>query len=199
MIQTTWSHLLVRVFVRPLVGTGVTPNHLTTLRLLTGLAAGAALATGTPAGRGWGGALWLLSALLDRADGELARLGDMMSEAGHRYDYLVDTGVTALFFVAIGIGARGSWLGPWAVPLGVVAGGALVLSNRWSEALENRTGRVARAFSGRWGFDLDDLLYLLGPIAWLNWNLPVLVAAAVGTSVAAGLVLVRLRRLPKAA
>ncbi len=196
MIQTTWSHLFVRVFVRPLIGTGVTPNHLTTLRLLTGVAACAAVALGTPAGRGWGGALWLLSALLDRADGELARLGNMMSEAGHRYDYLVDTGVTALFFVALGIGARDAWLGPWSVPLGLLAGGALLLSNRWSEALENRTGRVARAFSGAWGFDLDDLLYLLAPVAWLNWNLPVLIAAALGTSIAAALVLVRLRRLP---
>lgn len=197
MIQTTWSHLLARVFVRPMIGTRVTPNHLTTLRLLTGLAACAAVAVGTPAGRGWGGALWLLSALLDRADGELARLGNMTSEAGHRYDYLVDTGVTAGFFVAIGIGARNSWLGPWAMPLGLLAGAALLLSNRWSEALENRTGRVARAFSGRWGFDLDDLLYLLGPIVWLHWDPPVLVAAATGTSLAAASVLVRLRRLPK--
>ena len=196
MIQTTWSHLFARVFVRPLIGTGVTPNHLTTLRLLTGVAACAAVALGTPAGRGWGGALWLLSALLDRADGELARLGNMMSEAGHRYDYLVDTAVTALFFVALGIGARDGWLAPWPVPLGLLAGGALLLSNRWSEALENRTGRVARAFSGRWGFDLDDLLYLLGPVAWLNWNVPVLIGAALGTSIAATLVLLRLRRLP---
>ena len=196
MIQTTWSHLLARVFVRPLIGTGVTPNHLTTLRLLTGLAACGALALGTADGRFWGGMLWLVSALLDRADGELARLGNMMSEAGHRYDYVVDTAVTALFFVAIGAGARDTWLGAWAPPLGLWTGAALWLSNRWSEELENRTDRVARAFSGRWGFDFDDLLYLLGPIAWLNWNAPVLVASAVGTTVAALIVLVRLRRLP---
>lgn len=199
MIQTTWTHLLARALVRPLVGTGVTPNHLTTLRLLTGLAACAALALGTRTGAWWGGGLWLLSAFLDRADGELARIGDMMSEAGHRYDFHVDNLVTASFFVAIGVGLRGSWVGELSIPLGLVAGACLLLCNRWSELLEVRTGRVARAYSGRWGFDLDDLLYLMGPLAWLGWLAPILVGAALGTAIIAAITLVRLRRLPQEA
>ena len=196
MIQATWTHLVARALVRPLIGTGVTPNHLTTLRLLSGVAACGFVALGTRTGDWWGGALWIVSAFLDRADGELARIGNMMSPGGHRYDYLVDNGVTALFFAAAGFGLRGSFLGGWAIPLGLVAAGGLLLSNRWSELLEVRTGRMQRAYSGRWGFDLDDLLYLLGPLAWLGWLAPVLIGAAVGTSGFALATLIRLRRLP---
>lgn len=199
MIQATWTHLMARALVRPLIGTGVTPNHLTTLRLVSGVAACACLALGTRAGDVWGGVLWVLSAFLDRADGELARIGHMMSPGGHRYDYLVDNAVTALFFAAIGVGLRHSVLGGWAIPLGLVAAVGLLLCNRWAEMLEVRTGRVERAYSGRWGFDLDDLLYLMGPFAWLGWLAPILVGAAVGAAGFAVATLVRLRRLPAAA
>jgi archaetidylinositol phosphate synthase len=109
-MATTWTHLLARPVVRPLIGTAVRPNHLTTLRLLTGLAACVGLALGTRAGMWWGGGLWLVSAFLDRADGELARIGNMMSPGGHRYDYLADVSVNTAFFVAIGFGLRNSWL-----------------------------------------------------------------------------------------
>ena len=50
MAGTSWSHRLARILVRPLVSTGITPNHLTTLRLATGLLACAAL---LPADGAW--------------------------------------------------------------------------------------------------------------------------------------------------
>src|ERR1700760_1000030 len=119
-IAGTRTHRMARAVVRPLIGTGVTPNHLTTLRLITGFGACWLVATGNPAQRLAAAGLWLLSAFLDRADGELARVGNMMSAQGHRYDYLADLAINALFFAAAGFGARHSWLGPWAIPLGVL-------------------------------------------------------------------------------
>ena len=199
MLGDSWTHLMARPFVRPLIGTWVRPNHLTTLRLLSGLAACACFALGTQAGMGWGGALWLVSAFLDRADGELARLGDMMSPAGHIYDYLADNAVNALFFVSIGIGLRTSWLGNWAIAIGLLDGAALFLCNVFSEWLEQRIPANTRAYSGKWGFDPDDALYLMGPLAWLGWLMPVLVGAAFGTTfmmTLTGVRLLRLRRLP---
>jgi archaetidylinositol phosphate synthase len=62
-----------------LLGTRVRPNHLTTLRLISGLAACLCFGLGTNSGMIWGGVLWLVSALLDRADGERARIGKMMT------------------------------------------------------------------------------------------------------------------------
>jgi len=193
--STTWTHLLARPMIRPLIGTAVRPNHITTLRLLTGGAACVALAWGTRAGLWWGGGLWLVSAFLDRADGELARLGNMMSPQGHRYDYLSDVWVNTLLFVAIGIGLRHSWLGAWSLPLGLVSGVSMLLIGLFAERIESRSPAGTKAVSGRWGFDPDDALYLMGPLAWLNWLSPILIGASIGTTLAMLILGVRLRRM----
>ena len=194
-MATTWTHLAARALVRPLIGTGVTPNHLTTLRLLTGLMACAGVALGTPAGALWGGILWLVSAFLDRADGELARIGDMMSAQGHAYDYLADVLVDSLVFAAAGIGARHSWLGVWAAPLGVLATISMLVSwvvGEWFQKLE---GSGQKAYAGRWGFDVDDGLYLIAPLIWFGLMSFVVLGAALATSVMAVLIIFRYRRL----
>ena len=194
----SWTHILARAAVRPLLGTGVTPTHLTTLRLLTGLAACVAFAIGGGAGMGWGGVLWLVSAFLDRADGELARIGNMRSRGGHLYDYYSDNLITAVFFVAIGIGLRNSWLGDWSMPLGVLAGGSLAGLNWASEQVEKLGPPGTVVLAGGGGFDPDDAFYLMAPFAWLGWLSGILLAAAVVTPVVAtivGLRLLRMRRL----
>ncbi len=70
----TWSHCLARVLVHPLVRTPITPNHITALRAVSGAVACVGFAWGSREAEIWGGVAWVLSALLDRADGELARL-----------------------------------------------------------------------------------------------------------------------------
>ena len=206
MSHDTWTHLLARRAIRPLIGTAVTPNHLTTLRLLTGLAACVAIAPGTTpgawwgttAGTAWGGALWLVSAFLDRADGELAREGNMMSASGHRYDFYVDNLVNALFFVAAGFAVAGGWLGLWAIPLGLLAGASMLICGWWSELLEARSPPGTKAYSGRAGFDPDDALYLMGPLVWLGWLAPVVLGAAIGATAMMTITGLRLRRLQDA-
>ena len=195
VIGASWTHLLVRQLVRPLLGTPVTPNHLTTLRLVSGLAACACFSLGTGSGTGWGGAIWLISALLDRADGELARIGNMRSESGHRYDYYSDVLVNTIFFVAIGLGLRNSWLGIWSIPLGLLAGAALFFCMWWSEMLERHSGPNIRAYGGRWGFDPDDALMLMAPFAWLDWLAPILIGAAAVAPIVAVVTGMRLLRL----
>ena len=147
----------------------------------------------------WGGGLWLVSAFLDRADGELARIGNMTSRGGHLYDYLTDNVVNSLFFAAIGVGLRHSWLAQWAVPCGIISAVALIACNIVSEQLEQRGPPQTRAYSGRWGFDPDDALYLMAPFAWLGWMAPVLVAATIGTTIMMIITWLRLRRLLAAA
>ncbi len=195
MSHDSWTHLLARRAVAPLLGTGVTPNHLTTLRLLTGVAACIAIGPGTSAGAWWGGALWLLSAFLDRADGELARVGDMMSAAGHRYDFYVDNLVNALFFVAAGFAVRDGWLGTWALPLGLLGGTSMMVCGWFSERLESLSPPGTKAYEGAAGFDPDDALYLMGPFAWLGWLAPIVVGAAVGATAMMAITGVRLWRL----
>jgi archaetidylinositol phosphate synthase len=195
LTATTHTHRLARVLVRPLIGVGVKPNHLTGLRLATGLAACAMVALGGPQGRAWGAVLWLISAFLDRADGELARIGDMMSEAGHRFDYIADVLVNSLVFAAAGVGVRNGWLGHGAIAVGLLTTFAMLFCWTTGEAYQKLEGSGAKPYASRWGFDLDDGLYLLAPLIWLNLLSFVLVGAAVVTTVMAVVIAVRLRRL----
>jgi phosphatidylglycerophosphate synthase len=179
--------------VRPLIGTSVTPNHLTSARLLTGLAACVAFALGTRDGNLWGGVLWVVSCLLDRADGELARLGKLSSPGGHLYDYYCDVAVNGIVFIAIGIGLRDGSFAPWAPTLGVLGGTTVVLASILSEKLE-RTGTTPnKAYAGILGFDFDDALYLFAPLAWLDWLTIVLIGAAIAGPIVAALTAWRLR------
>lgn len=195
MIGNSWTHRAARPLVRPLIGSGVTPNHLTTLRLLTGAAACVLFALGTRSGVLWGGVAWLLSAFLDRMDGELARIGRMTSPRGHLYDYYVDQGVNVAFFAAIGLGTRHGWLGDAAIPLGLVVALALALTNRWSEQVDRLLPSGEKVYSGRFGFDPDDALYLMAPAGWLGLFPLVLIGAALATPVIGAATLLRLLAL----
>jgi archaetidylinositol phosphate synthase len=194
-LVNSWTHQIARVLVTPLIGTPVRPNHLTTMRLVTGIGACAAVAVGTSTASAWGGMLWLVSAFLDRADGELARVGGMTSEAGHRYDFLADVVVNLLLFVCAGFGARHGWLGGWGFPLGIVATVSMLVCWVVGDAFERLQGGGAKVYPGRWGFDVDDGLYLVAPLIWLGLMSFVVVGAAVATTVLAAWVLVRFRRL----
>jgi len=195
---TSWSHVIARPLVRPMIGTAIRPNHLTTLRLLTGIAACACLALDTRLGAWWGGSLWILSAFLDRADGELARQGNLASQDGHLYDYYADITVNALLFAAVGVGLRHSWLGVWALPIGLWAAASTLFGSIFSHRLELHSPPDTKAWSGRWGFDLEDALYIVAPLAWLGWLSPLLVSAAVGATAIMLLTAWRIHRLPTA-
>ena len=100
MVGDSWTHKIARVCISPLIDTPITPNHITILRLITGLIACGAFALKMNI---LGGIIWLISTFLDRADGELARASNKISAWGHKFDYYTDTFITALFFLAIGI------------------------------------------------------------------------------------------------
>src|SRR4051812_29933649 len=117
MSSDSWSHRLVRPLVRPLIGTRITPDRLTWLRIVTGGIACACFAYGLRSAEIAGGLMWIISALLDRADGELARLSNCTSARGHRFDMMADTGVNTAMFLAIGIGLRHSEFGYWTIAL----------------------------------------------------------------------------------
>ncbi len=176
----THTHAIARWMVRPLVGTAITPNQVTTLRLLTGLLAAAAFALGSTDGRLWGGLLFVLSTLLDRADGELARITGRTSPGGHRYDLACDLASNAALFFGIGIGVAQGGMGITAVVLGLVAGLSIAAIFRIVFGLHDHGSNPQQAFGAASRFDLDDGLFLIAPIAWLDLLQPLLLAAAIG-------------------
>ncbi|MEW5704461.1 MAG: CDP-alcohol phosphatidyltransferase family protein [Pseudomonadota bacterium] len=180
MSHNTWIHRFVRPPVRVLARTPVTPNQLTTLRLVAGLGAGGAYAAGDPFWTLLGGLFFVLSILLDRADGELARLTGITSAWGHRYDLVCDATVNGMVFVGIGIGLRESALGMSAIPLGVVAGSAVAAILGFVVQMENREGHGKPAFEGAGGFDPDDAILAIPVALWLGWGEALLLAAGIG-------------------
>src|SRR5580700_9906946 len=170
-MNNTWSHAAARTLVRPLVGTWVKPNHITSLRLATGVLACLLLARGGGTAELWSGLLWLLSAFLDRADGELARIGNMQSRRGHLYDYYTDVSLNSGFFLA--------------------ACAAMIICCFLAETYETSLGTGERVFEGGWGFQPDDALYLLPLFVWAHWLAPMLLTAAVVTTVIALIILSR--------
>ncbi len=195
MVGDSWTHKIARVCILPLVKTPVTPNHLTILRLITGIAACSAFAIGTKEWNLWGGILWLISSFLDRADGELARVSGKTSEWGHKFDYFCDVTVTSLFFVGIGIGLRDSALGYWSILMGISAAAGVVAAEILAEIIDQAqkdTGE--KAYAGFAGFDFDDVLYLFAPVVWLGWHYPFLIGASVGAPVFALVTLYKLKK-----
>lgn len=75
--------------------TPMTPNQVTLLALLVGVVAGAMWIRGTPAAMVAGGILLWASAILDGADGILARAKNMHSEFGRALDGTADVVVAA--------------------------------------------------------------------------------------------------------
>lgn len=76
-----WDAQLAYLLIRPLKNSWVSPNHLTTVRLVTGLASAVTLAIGNISLGAW---LFVLSNFLDHTDGELARISGKSSKWGHQ-------------------------------------------------------------------------------------------------------------------
>ena len=169
--------------VRPLVDTPITPNQVTTLRLLCGIAAAAALAVGVEWWSKFACILFVISVVLDRADGELARLSDKTSEVGHKYDLAADGCSNVALFVGLGIGLRDSVLAGWSIPLGVVAGLSVAAVFWLVVQIEAEKGKRAAELPGFAGFDPDDAILIVPLIIWLGWSVPLLIAAAAGAGI----------------
>ena len=182
MSHNTWVHRGVRHLVRPLVPTPVTPNQVTVLRLVTGLAAAVALAWGTEEGRVWGAILFCISFILDRADGELARLSGKTSPIGHVLDLWSDTVCNAAAFVGLGIGL---WVGgmAWAGLLGLSAGLSVALILWMVMRVESNVGARGAELKPIGGFDADDAILFVPFALFMGWAEGLLWAAALATPV----------------
>jgi archaetidylinositol phosphate synthase len=176
--SNSYARRVVRALVRPFAGTGLTPNAMTWLRIVTGLAACAACAIGAPLWNRWAALLWLASVFLDRGDGEFARLTGRCTEHGRRIDYWGDLVVNAAIFSAVGINLRHGALGHWSILIGVAATLAIATASILAEALELGIGQ--KTVPSRHGFDLDDILFVLVPILWLGYLMPLLIGGLVG-------------------
>jgi archaetidylinositol phosphate synthase len=185
-LPRTWDGRLARWLVTPLVGTAVTPNQLTTLRLILGVAGALALAAGSYAWVNAGALLIVLSNFVDHTDGELARISGRSSRIGHYYDLACDALVTVLLFAGMGLGVANSgaelrYAGSPAV-LGAIAGLSVALIFFLRMRIEDRLGKTVVAQGFLAGFETEDVLYLLPLVTLFDVAEGFVLVAAIGAS-----------------
>ena len=179
MTAKPWDQRLAAELVRPLAHTPITPNMMTTIGLAFGVSAAVLLAFGE---RGWAGLLFVLALFWDHTDGELARQTGKTSRFGHHYDHAVSFATYFLAFLGTGIGYAADGL-YWAVAAGALAGIAVAGIFTLRDLGERRVGPGFSDQPSRWGFQIEDVMYLLAPFAWLGWLDEFLVVAAIGAPI----------------
>ncbi len=194
-IEPPWDQQLARRLVAPLQQTAVTPNHITTLSLLTGLAAAGLFAAGGALAH-LGAVMFVLALVLDHADGELARMTGRTSRFGHYYDLAADATVLTMVFMGIGLGLPSGALDGWAAELGVLAGVSIAIIISLRAEIERRLGKAATRQPNLLGFAVEDVLYLLVPITWVGALEPFIALAGVGAPLYALWVLWQAVRVP---
>lgn len=194
-LNQTYAHRFARILVRPLLGTAVRPNHITLLRIFVGLASCGFLARGTVRSSIWSGMLWIIACVLDRADGELARIGNLRSESGKVLDFYSDLILDSLWFLAAGMAASRGALGANGIPLGIVTCVSLAACIVMAEAFERRSGDGVKAYYGLEQFHPDDALFLLPAFVWAGWLAPLLIASSATTPLVAVIIVIRYLRL----
>ena len=181
MTDVPWDQRLARLAMRPLAHTPLRPNHLTALGFLAGLGTAALFAAGGRAEADWAAFLFMLAMFLDHSDGELARLTGRTTALGHRLDYLVGSANYTLLFIGLGIGQAAGPYGPWALAVGLGAGLANPAIVTLRMRMDSRFGPAAVAHPRAGGFEIEDFVYLIGPITWLGGAVYFLFAYGLGT------------------
>ncbi len=167
-MKIPYDQRLARACIRPFAGTALHPNVVTGISLALGTASGLSFAAGGPGMQHIAALLFMLAVFVDHMDGELARMTGKVSRVGYYLDYLVGSLNYTILFSAIGLGIY-QWNGSEiALLIGLAAG----LSNPIIVALrllmERRFGSEAVEHPSGGGFELEDFIYLIGPVTWLG-------------------------------
>ena len=181
-----WDQRLASIMVRPLARTPITPNQITVFTLVLALAAAALFAVGDKTAANWAAGMFILARFMDHFDGELARMTGKTSLLGYYLDYAVGGLSYGGLFLGIGIGARESFLGEWAIVLGLAAASGAVLSMFLNLRIDKQNqleeGETV-GYPGFAGFELEDGIYLIGPITWAGFLTPFFALSAAGAAV----------------
>ena len=200
-VDRYFNRRLSRWFTRLFLAVGLTPNAVTLLATLIGLASAVGFSGGTYEASVVAALLFQLAAVIDCCDGEVARLTFTESPFGAWLDIAMDNVVHMAIFAGIAVGLYTTRVGQEQAWVPLALGAAAVLGNALSFALVERAQKVKTA--GGWAtpvhaawsdfmlknvasrdFSVVVLVFaLLGMLDWFLWM------AAVGSLVFAGIML----------
>ena len=178
-----WDAQIAYKLIYPLRNTFVTPNYLTSLRLLFGIFAGIFFALGEYRYSNIGAFCFVLSNFLDHADGELARLKNQMSSRGHIYDLISDALVNILLFLGMGIGLMQTNLGVYACIMGIISGTTVAAIFYMRNDIEKNIGKKNARQPHKSGVEAEDILYALPIITYFQLDYYFIFAASIGAPI----------------
>lgn len=153
-----WVHrTLAYLFVRAIFRTSITPNMITLSTVFLGLIAGTAFILGTPAAMVVGGICLWTAAILDGADGILARAKNLHSEFGRALDGSADSLVAIFTVFPAFYHVWVTYQNPWHLVLMVPALGLTVVHLAVYDFYKESYLRATRPGEGSEGHDADHI------------------------------------------
>tara|TARA_B100000029_G_scaffold221615_1_gene219297 strand:+ start:9174 stop:9788 length:615 start_codon:yes stop_codon:yes gene_type:complete len=156
--------------------TSITPNQVTTLSLLMASFAAVFFSFGIYFFSVIGSILFIFAKFLDNLDGKLAREKNMRTTFGWYYDYFADTAAYILMFVGISAGISNSTPGAFEINLFNLIHLDLQNYLLFSAIIASLINTILGLFNKKvteWpeseDGNLDDAVYLIGPITWLGF------------------------------
>lgn len=146
LINWRFSMRITRVLARRSLA--ITPNQVTVVAILLGLAAALVASRGGYLALAIAGAMFEFNSILDSVDGELARLRFQFSKLGQWLDNVSDDIVDNTFVIAVGYAIGGDW---FTLAL-AAAGGRVLASLAIYIDVYRRTG-TGDVFAFRWFFE----------------------------------------------
>ena len=181
-----WDQKLADMIIPYLIGSSISPNQITFLSMMLALLGATFLAMDGSLSANIGALLFIIARFLDHIDGELARNKMMASKFGYYLDYATGGISFAALFVAMGIKHETGFLGHWSIFLGSLGALSAIIclflnlqiDKKRCDINENEGESIG--YPNFLGFELEDGIYLLAPITWLNWLEPFFILASIG-------------------
>lgn len=180
LVDRFFNRKVSRWFTRIFLAAGLSPNVITILATLVGLAAATCFGLGTYSAGIVAALLFQLAAIIDCCDGEVARLTFTESPFGAKLDIAMDNVVHMAIFAGI---AAGSYLrlagtdGAW-VPL--VLGSVAVLGNGLSFWLVTRAQKIKSSSGWKTPVQAAWSDFMLKNVASRDFSVVVLIFAVIG-------------------
>ena len=176
-----YDQAICAVLVRPLVGSPITPNHITAVSLVLGLVASAMFAWGAGTAPLWAASLVTVARFIDHMDGELARQSGKTSKFGAMFDSLTGTACYGTMFLGMGYAEWRDGAGDWVMWLASASMLLIVVNMLLQFRVETWTGTAPDPYPQFGRIQVEDGIYLILPIIWLTGTWWFFVVGTMGT------------------
>ena len=189
--EKPWDVLIAQFFIKKIAKIYfITPNHITLLRLLFAISSIILLANSNFFA---GSILFTIANFLDHVDGELARFTKTSSRFGHWLDLATDAFTIIGVFLAIGFGLA-KINSAWFLVCGIVSAISVCIIFLIRNKIEQSFGKKETKQKSFYGFESEDILYLLPLLAITDTLIYFLILSSCGAPIGALLTFVEYKK-----